>query len=461
MRRAKSLVCTAFLGRGMASLAGATVASAVLLCAVSADAEVPVNHVRDVRVRADAGSADGAEIEIVGSSAPSYNVRVADGGRRILIDLSDADVAGAPAALTTSVGVVGGILTQAYPTSTGSMTRLTVSLQRDSTYRLVPDGTTLRVLLAPRTPAPRGAAPDAPGTAIPNASPSTVAAPNASPSTAAAPNASPSTAAASSVAASSVAASSVAASSVAASSVAASNADSTSAHSPESGALAVRDVRFERAPAAVTGCAPYGCDRVTIDLPTIPSYAVSTSPGGGLRLELHGTTLPAALARTLDVTAYGGVLKSVTASHDAVTGSTTLELERTAEATGTISVDGGRLVWSFLVPKPNLPAPPAAQLHLDRNATGRDGGPIRHVVTVAREELPADQPRIETSIHDEDPVVETSGGGAAGFASSAGGVLGSTALQRTPDRHRPQRRRHPQHPEAPCGHGSRQHRDRR
>ncbi len=47
-------------------------------------------------------------------------------------------------------------------------------------------------------------------------------------------------------------------------------------------------------------------------------------------------------------------------------------------------------------------------------------------MTVAREMEPKDLPRIETSIHDGDPVVETSGGGAAGFASSAGNVLAQT-----------------------------------
>jgi type IV pilus assembly protein PilQ len=386
MRRAKSLLCTAFLGRGIASLAGASAASMLLLCEVSASADVPTNHVRDVRVRADGASGDGAEIEIVGTAAPNYNVRIAEGGRRILIDLSDADVSGAPAALTRAVGVVGGVLTQAYPTGNGSMTRLTVSLQRDSTYRVVPDGATLRVIFAPRSQKP----PVTPASALPEgpsaAPPALSTARDALPAPVGVPE----------------------------------------SGSPATGGLAVRDVRFERAPAAVTGCAPYGCDRLTVDLPSIPSYSLSTSSTGHLRLELRGTALPKALARVLDVTAYGGALKSVTASSDAVTGSTVLELDRASDAPGTISVERGMLVWSFPVPKPNLPAPAVAQLHLDQTAVGKDGGPIRHVVTVAREDLPADQPRIETSIHDEDPVVETSTGGAAGFASSAGNVLGQT-----------------------------------
>ena len=53
-----------------------------------------------------------ARIEIVGTGPANYNVRVADGGRRLLIDLTDSDVAGAPAAITSGAGVVGGVLTQ-------------------------------------------------------------------------------------------------------------------------------------------------------------------------------------------------------------------------------------------------------------------------------------------------------------------------------------------------------------
>jgi type IV pilus assembly protein PilQ len=360
----------------LTSWVGTSAASILLLCSGHASAAEPSNHVRDVRVRADGSAGDGAEIEIFGTASPTYNVRVADGGRRILIDLSDSDVAGAPNALTTAVGVVGGVLTQAYPTATGSMTRLSVSLQHDATYRVIPEGTNLRVLLAAKPSAPSAASPL-------GASPS-------APAGAAAASPSGPTAA---------------------------------SNAAESLGLAVRDVRFERAPAAVSGCAPYGCDRVSIELPNVPTYSLTTTGAGHLRLELHGTALPDKLAHALDVSAYGGVLKSVSATHDAVNGSTFIELERATEASGTLTAEAGMLVWSFPVPKPNLPAPPATQIRLGERAGSRDGGPVRHVVTVAREDEPTAEPRIETSIHDEDPVVETSTGGAAGFASGAGEVL--------------------------------------
>jgi type IV pilus assembly protein PilQ len=357
MRGAKSLVYAALLGRGWATLAATGVASSVLLYPSAARADSTSNHVHDVRLRADDANPGAAQIEIVGTGAPAYSVRVADGGRRLLVDLSDSDVVGAPAAITTGAGVVGGILTQSYPTPTGQMTRLTVTLQHEASYRVVPEGTTLRLLLTPTgtaAPAPVGKANLAPA--------------------------------------------------------------------PESTAT-VRDIRFERTSSGASGCASTACDRVVVDLGSIPAYSLAPSSTGRLRLELRATALPDGLARTLDVTAYRGALKSITASQDAETHATVLEIDGSPETPGTLSVEGGLLVWTFPVPRSSAQAPPIARIHIDGKAVGRDGGVVRQVVTVAREAAPEDLPRIETSIHDDDPKVETSGGEAAGFASGDPGVL--------------------------------------
>ena len=361
MRGAKSLIYAALLQRGMIALAATGAASGVLLDESIAAADGVTNHVRDVKVHAAEGG--GVEIEIVGTGAPTYNVRVADGGRRLIIDLSDSDVAGAPAAITTPIGVVGGVLTQGYETAVGHMTRLTVNLAQPTSYRVVPQGTSLKVLLAVTGPA----IPAAHAGSAPPAEP---------------------------------------------------------ANTPTA---LVRDVRFERAPATSAGCAPYGCDRVVVELGSIPAYSLSMSSSGRPRLELRATAVPETLARTLDVSAFGGALKTITASHDATSGAGILELERATDAPGTISVEGGTLIWSFPVPKPSTQQSPIAQLHIDGRAVGKDGGAVRRVVTVAREPEMKDLPRIETSIHDDDPVVETAGGGAAGFASGAGSsMLGQT-----------------------------------
>ncbi len=358
MRGAKSLMCAALVGRRWADLSAVTAASgiAVMLVPSVASAEPAANHVRDVRLRADETAPGAVQIEILGTGAPAYSVRVADGGRRLLVDLSDSDVVGAPAAITNAVGVVGGILTQSYPTNTGEMTRLTVTLQREASYRIVPDGTTLRLLLSPVGPAvPEPAAARATMASAPSAT--------------------------------------------------------------------VRDIRFERASASAAGCPGNGCDRVVVDLGSIPAYALAPSPAGRLRLELRSTALPDSLARTLDVSAYRGVLQSITASQNPETQATAIELDRAGDAPGTVSVEGGMLVWSFPIPKTSAPAPPIARIHIDGKAVGKDGGAVRQIVTVAREPATPDLPRIETSIHDEDPKVETTAGEAAGFASSDPGVL--------------------------------------
>jgi type IV pilus assembly protein PilQ len=346
MRGAKSLVNVAAFG--------------ILFCESIASAGGASNHVREVRARTTDATSGGAEIEIAGTGTLAYSVRVADGGRRLLIDLSDTDVLGAPAAITNSVGVIGGVLTQSFETNAGPMTRLTVTLDRAASYRMVPEGTSLRVVFTPN--ASPGAAPV--GRAV---TPPAVDSPNS--------------------------------------------------------ASSVRDVRFERVPATTPDCAPNGCDRVVIELDGLPAYSLSVAASGHPRIELRATKLPEAFARTLDVSAYGGVLKSITASHDPSSGSTLLELERVTDAPGTVSAEGGKLVWTFPVLKSGGQPSPIGPVRIDGQPVSKDGGAVRRVVTVAREDGPRDLPRIETSIHGDDPAVETVAGGAAGFASTAGEVL--------------------------------------
>jgi type IV pilus assembly protein PilQ len=357
--------------RGAKSLVYAAALPGLALCAPAAWADGVSNHVRDVRVHAGTGAQGSAEVEILGSGAPTYNLRVADGGRRLLVDLADSDVQGAPAAITTPVGVIGGVLTQSYDTSGGHMARLTINLLHGANYRVVPDGATLKVVLTPSGAPLSGPAPASAGPAD------------------------------------------------------GSKAAGSDARAPAAPQTMVRDVRFERAPASAPGCAPYGCDRVVIDVGAIPPYSLAPTPEGHLRLELRATGLPAALARTLDVTAYAGALRAITASHEDSAGSTVLELDRATTDSGVVSVEGGSLIWSFPVPKPTSQPSPVAKIHLDGRASGKDGGSVRQTVTVAREPEVKGLPRIETSIHDEDPQIETASGGAAGFASTAGGsVLG-------------------------------------
>ena len=159
------------------------------------------------------------------------------------------------------------MLTQGYETGLGHMTRLTVSLAQPVSYRVVPSGTSLKVLLAS----------SGPGIPAEHMKPATPVEASVVPS------------------------------------------------------ALVRDVRFERTPATVSGCAPYGCDRVAVDLGSMPAYSLSMSKGGRPRLELRSTALPETLARTLDVSAFDGALKTITALYDTTTGTAVLELERATQ----------------------------------------------------------------------------------------------------------------------------------
>lgn len=125
-------------------------AQAITFAAATSWAEGPAaNHVRDVKINAKGAESGAAEIEIVGSAAPVYNMRVEAAGKRLVIDLEGADVAGAKEAADSPAGLVGGVLTQAFKTNAGQMTRVTISLTKPATYRVKPEGTSLRVVLTP------------------------------------------------------------------------------------------------------------------------------------------------------------------------------------------------------------------------------------------------------------------------------------------------------------------------
>jgi type IV pilus assembly protein PilQ len=126
-------------------------AQAVVLSATLSWADGTPNHVRDVKIRATDASTGATEIEVVGTTAPVFNVRVESGGKRLLVDISNADVVGVKEAITAQVGVVGGVLTQGFKTDAGTMTRLSVSLVKQATYRVRAEGTTLKVSLTPAT----------------------------------------------------------------------------------------------------------------------------------------------------------------------------------------------------------------------------------------------------------------------------------------------------------------------
>lgn len=123
-------------------------ASAVVLSATLSWADGAPNHVRDVKIREIDAKAGSTEIEVVGTSAPVFSVRVEAGGKRLLVDISNSDVVGAKDPITMT-GVVSGVVTQGFKSEAGSMTRLSISLTKQATYRVRAEGTTLKVILTP------------------------------------------------------------------------------------------------------------------------------------------------------------------------------------------------------------------------------------------------------------------------------------------------------------------------
>jgi type IV pilus assembly protein PilQ len=124
-------------------------ALAVVLSATASRADGGPNHVREVKMHPAAGIAGATEIEVRGTGAPVYSVRVAEGGKKLFLDLTGADVVGAAGAITEAEGSVAGVLTQGFKDEAGQMARVTVSLTHPATYELRAEGTTLRLLLAP------------------------------------------------------------------------------------------------------------------------------------------------------------------------------------------------------------------------------------------------------------------------------------------------------------------------
>jgi hypothetical protein len=362
--------------------------TALTICSVLAGktvlAESVGNHVKDVKIVAQGPETD---IQVTGTASAEYNVVVDDGGNRLLIDLANADVAGAKAALTEPVGVVGGVLTQELKAegAASARTRLVVSLTRHASFRVRRDGTNLHITLRPAdftkvddTPLPAAAVPQA--TVI----------------------------------------------------------------SPE-----IKEVRFERvaptsfttarAPSDAPACAN-GCDRVVVALSAMPSYALSTTASGNVRLELKNARVKESAARTVDVSSYQGFLHTVASFYDVGDSTAVVEIGRTGDSQGTVTVDGTNLVWTFELPKA-VRASLAKAAGQTQPGKEDEKGSSRSPVRVDAPDLP----KIETSILRGHPTawrVATTGGGAAGFASGVNGQVerarplhgsgASTSISRTP-----------------------------
>src|SRR5262245_4800004 len=86
--------------------------AAVALGLHAAPAAAAPIQVRDVALTAPAPGA--AELFVSTSAPPHFAARVTDGGMRLVVDLDESVVSGAPSAITKGNLVVGGVMTQGF-----------------------------------------------------------------------------------------------------------------------------------------------------------------------------------------------------------------------------------------------------------------------------------------------------------------------------------------------------------
>jgi len=113
-----------------------------------------INHVQGVKVSPHPipGGGVGSDIIVTTSEAARYSARLSDGGKRLLIDISDADVTFADGAIGDRTGVVTGVLTQAFRDPASSVARIAITLAEPATYRIRPQPGGLLISLTPGEP---------------------------------------------------------------------------------------------------------------------------------------------------------------------------------------------------------------------------------------------------------------------------------------------------------------------
>ncbi|HQK19884.1 MAG TPA: type IV pilus secretin PilQ, partial [Polyangiaceae bacterium] len=122
----------------------------VIALAVSstAFAKEPDNQVQQVTVQQDGPK---TIITVEASAPPLYHAQLVAGGKRLIIDISHADVVGPPPTITRPSGVVGGVLVQPFASSSGKTARMYIQLLAKATYQVRVRGNHLIVELQSST----------------------------------------------------------------------------------------------------------------------------------------------------------------------------------------------------------------------------------------------------------------------------------------------------------------------
>jgi type IV pilus assembly protein PilQ len=301
-----------------------------LVMVAPARAAAPDRQAKEISV--EPGSGAEARVVVSFSSAPTFTARLDKQKSRLIVDVPNAVLAGAPSAVTDRVGVLGGVMAQSFKVNGGHTTRFLLTLLEDAVYSVTAEGNDLCIRVAPSK---AGLVPLARAAAVPKRAES----------------------------------------------------------------VRLDDVRFEHATDE---------DRVVIELGEAVRYRQPAGARGRMSLVLESSRVPEELVRTLDVSAFGGKVSSVsTYPSPSQPGSVVLEAETDPSVSSRVERRGTSLVWSFFVPGKQSSA---------QSGIGRDGGVARRTRTVTVEQLPAGMPEVHEGYA---PAVERrSAGEAAGFVAA-------------------------------------------
>ena len=270
-----------------------------------------------------------ARVTIGFTSAPTYTARLEQNGLRLIVDVPNTALKGVPSAITDRVGVVGGMMVQAFRGQRGTTTRLLITLVERAKYSLRVEGTNLVIRLAPG----KSGVLDEPPAPAPR--------------------------------------------------VARKAAD----------VGRIDDVRFARNSAE---------DQVVIELSELEGFQKEESVNGRTRLVLRGVRLPKELARTLDVSAFGGRVQRISSFADPQkSDQVIIEVEAEQKLQSRVIRSGRSLTWSFHTPG-GLPS--------SLTGLGRDGGAARKTRTVHVDPAMSGIPEVQSGFTD---VRETPQGRAA------------------------------------------------
>ena len=237
----------------------------------------------------------GSEVFVRTDREPDYTARVAQGGKRLIVDLRDTVVSGAEPALTDVAGVVGGVMTQGFKQNGRRTTRLLIQLLENAEYRIRTNAEGVRIVLTPAD--------------------ETQAAPRAREG-------------------------GEAGKSTEARKAAGAEDEATETEAPGGEAVAVKDVRFDHAASR---------DRVIVELSGTAGYTTAVKSDTRTVLRMPSVALPKPLQRKLDVAAFGGFVRAISTYR---TGSSVIiDIDHDADVHGAVVPYGKALHFVFSTEK--------------------------------------------------------------------------------------------------------------